>query len=372
MRVDAAVRDEPEQVHVHASLPRTRERREECTVRARTSRPRRRDSRARDPGRGSARSRSSDGRPRSCPSALPGGRRLCPTRRGFRAGSWPRGRRTPASRRARPRCPGPGGAIPQPSRMTRTTGVTERRRPRGRSPRTTEGRATRHRRAPRRRRAARGASTRCRASPIRRRGRAPRCSDFTNACASCAISGVAVLPVPIAQTGSYAMTSRSWRRDRADLPREHRLGLARLALGLGLADARDHVEPGLERGLGAKAHRLVRLAEELPPLGVPDDRTGHAELEQHRRRDLARERPLELPVDVLRVDPNAAVRRRGPAASPRARRTAGRRRRRHPARRSGRRRICAANSRAWCAPLNIFQLPATSIGRDLRLGSLAA
>ena len=35
------------------------------------------------------------------------------------------------------------------------------------------------------------------------------CSDFTNACASCAISGVAVFPVPIAHTGSYAMTSRS-------------------------------------------------------------------------------------------------------------------------------------------------------------------
>ena len=31
-----------------------------------------------------------------------------------------------------------------------------------------------------------------------------------NSCASCACAGVAVFPVPIAHTGSYAITSRSW------------------------------------------------------------------------------------------------------------------------------------------------------------------
>ena len=50
-----------------------------------------------------------------------------------------------------------------------------------------------------------------------------------------------------------------------------------------LADARDHAEPGLERGPRAPRDRLVGLAEELPALGVADDRAVDAELEQHRR-----------------------------------------------------------------------------------------
>ena len=63
--------------------------------------------------------------------------------------------------------------------------------------------------------------------------------------------------------------------------REHGLGLPRLALGLGLADAGDHVEPGLERGPHALGDGLVGLAEVLAPLGVADDRPVDAELAQH-------------------------------------------------------------------------------------------
>ncbi len=95
-------------------------------------------------------------------------------------------------------------------------------------------------------------------------------------------------------------------RDRRDLAAQHGVGLPRLALGLGLADAGDHCEPRLERRLAAHAHRLVGLAEVLAPLGVPDDRALDAELEQHRRRDLARERALVRPVDVLGVDGDSA------------------------------------------------------------------
>ncbi len=162
------------------------------------------------------------------------------------------------------------------------------------------------------------------------------------------------------------MTSRSCSGDDTDLTREHRLGLARLALGLGLPHAGDDVEAGLERRLGAKPYRLVRLAEVLAPLGVADDRARHAELEQHRRRDLARERALELPVDVLRVDADAAV-----GAEALQRRLERDVRRADDDVDSCRvlrdRRICAANSRAWCAPLNIFQLPAMSMAAILRL-----
>ena len=122
-----------------------------------------------------------------------------------------------------------------------------------------------------------------------------------NACASCAISGVAVLPVPIAQTGSYAITSCSWcGSSTASLAAEDVLGLARLALLVRLADARDHAQAGLERRRGPPGDRLVGLAEVLPPLGVADERAGDAELEQHRRRDLAGVRALAAPVHVLR------------------------------------------------------------------------
>ena len=73
------------------------------------------------------------------------------------------------------------------------------------------------------------------------------------ACASWAWPGVAVFPVPIAQTGSYASTSFScgpmaaasaptWRRSTD-------LRLPRLPLSLELADARDDVaDPPRARG----------------------------------------------------------------------------------------------------------------------------
>ena len=91
-----------------------------------------------------------------------------------------------------------------------------------------------------------------------------------------------------------------------DLAGEDLLGPPRLPLVLGLADARDDREPGLERRLGPAAHVLVRLAEELAALGVAHERPRRARLEQHRRGDLAREGALELPVDVLAVDAHRA------------------------------------------------------------------
>src|SRR5581483_979066 len=92
-----------------------------------------------------------------------------------------------------------------------------------------------------------------------------------------------------------------------DLAAEHVLGLVRLALLERLADAGDDVEAGLERGGGAPRHAVVGLPEQLPPLGVADERAGDAELEEHRRRDLAGEGAFRLPVDVLRVRRQAGV-----------------------------------------------------------------
>ena len=52
-------------------------------------------------------------------------------------------------------------------------------------------------------------------------------------------------------------------------------------------------------GLDLAVHHLVGLAEQLAALGVPGDHVGDVELGQHRRRHLAGERALLLPVAVL-------------------------------------------------------------------------
>src|ERR1700730_15450140 len=74
------------------------------------------------------------------------------------------------------------------------------------------------------------------------------------ACASPACPGVAVLPVPIAHTGSAAATSRAtWLGREAveaapDLSIEHGERLSALALFQRFADADDGCQVGQERG----------------------------------------------------------------------------------------------------------------------------
>ena len=91
-------------------------------------------------------------------------------------------------------------------------------------------------------------------------------------------------------------------RENGHLAAQNGLRLPRFALCFGLTDARDHVEARSERGLDAPRDGLVGLAEVLPALGVADERSVHAELAQHRRRDLAGECALVGPVAVLRED----------------------------------------------------------------------
>ena len=61
--------------------------------------------------------------------------------------------------------------------------------------------------------------------------------------------------------------------DRLDLDLQHELHVARLALLERLADARDHAEARLECRTRAARDHLVRLAEQLPALGVADKRS---------------------------------------------------------------------------------------------------
>ena len=118
-----------------------------------------------------------------------------------------------------------------------------------------------------------------------------------SACASCACAGVATLPVPMAQTGSYATTillfTRNQERvssappfnehgrrappvglledlnDRLELLLDDGLGLARLALLERLADAEDNREARGDRGARLVRDELRGFVEERAALRVP-------------------------------------------------------------------------------------------------------
>ena len=82
-----------------------------------------------------------------------------------------------------------------------------------------------------------------------------------NACASCACSGrrgLAGADRPHRLVGDDELLVRL--RATATCRREHVLGLPRLALGLGLADAGDHHEPGLERGVARRRPTLSSVS----------------------------------------------------------------------------------------------------------------
>ena len=113
--------------------------------------------------------------------------------------------------------------------------------------------------------------------------------------------------------------------------------------------------PVLERGDRAARDGLVGLAEVLPPLGVADDRARDAELEQHRRRDLARVGALVGPVHVLGEDRCGRSRPRPASETKGGQSTAS-----TPSGASK----AAQNSRVSRGPLNIFQLPAISFMRS--------
>src|SRR6266850_2598489 len=114
---------------------------------------------------------------------------------------------------------------------------------------------------------------------------------------------------------------------RVDLPGNDGAGRLRLTLLERLADADDRNESGGQHGVDTPIDGLVRLAEELPALGVADDDERAPRLAQHRDRDLARVGCLRLlaPSPSARSPPPRA---RGVRAAPAPRGTRATRRRR--------------------------------------------
>ena len=122
---------------------------------------------------------------------------------------------------------------------------------------------------------------------------------------------MATRPVPIAQIGSYAITTSARRsvgharEVLLDLLAQLAVGLVVVALLLGLADAQDRRQSRFQRGRHLQRQRPVGLPEILAPLGVAEHDPVHAELAEHRSGDLACEGTLGLVVHVLRVDLDA-------------------------------------------------------------------
>jgi hypothetical protein len=118
--------------------------------------------------------------------------------------------------------------------------------------------------------------------------------------------------------------------------------------------------PALETCAGPLPDPLVGLAEELAPLRMPDDRSVDPQLEQHRRGDLAGERALCLPMNVLGSDrdfrPGERLHRR---AQRQERRADGDIDAVEPLELVTE---LATERRRLLGPLYIFQLPAISIG----------
>src|SRR6185503_4607619 len=77
-----------------------------------------------------------------------------------------------------------------------------------------------------------------------------------------------------------------------------------------LADAEQRLEAVAQRRDDLAVDLLVRLTEEPPPLGVPDDDEPAAGLDEHARRDLPGERARVLPVAVLRAERDGRPRER--------------------------------------------------------------
>ncbi len=85
---------------------------------------------------------------------------------------------------------------------------------------------------------------------------------------------------------------RQFGQSPDELPLEHRFGLAGLALVQGLAAAEDHLEAGGQGKSYLLNDERIGFAQLMPALAVSEDHELAADIEEHRRADLAGKRAL--------------------------------------------------------------------------------
>ncbi len=100
------------------------------------------------------------------------------------------------------------------------------------------------------------------------------------ACTACACSGVAVLPVPIAQTGSYATTNSLTHGTHmvnhcSELALDHLLGLTSFTLLQGFTHTDDGRDALSQRSLRLGGNHCIRLTVVLATLRVTHERVTH-------------------------------------------------------------------------------------------------
>jgi hypothetical protein len=107
-----------------------------------------------------------------------------------------------------------------------------------------------------------------------------------------------------------------------DLRANHRIGGARVPLGLGLAHADDRQQPGGDGGIHLGPNHRTGFMVPLPPLRVAQDHGGAPRIRQHRRRYIAGERTCRLRMAILGAEHHrAAAQRRRHDRERRERRT---------------------------------------------------
>ena len=93
----------------------------------------------------------------------------------------------------------------------------------------------------------------------------------------------------------------------AELPIEHRFGLVGVTLVQSFADAEDHVEAGGQGNPHLLVDEGIGFAQHVPALAVSEDNVLAADIEEHRRADLAGERAFLFGIEVLRPERDAAA-----------------------------------------------------------------
>src|SRR5579872_5297939 len=89
----------------------------------------------------------------------------------------------------------------------------------------------------------------------------------------------------VSQQDTREVLSGQRSESALELPLQHRMRQVSLALAQSLAHTDDRSETRFQSRLDFAVHRIVRFAEKLPALGMPDNHSAASALDQHARRN---------------------------------------------------------------------------------------